>query len=100
MLRQGLAVQLQQSPFLSLVSDDRIGRTLAMMQQPPDTRLTPEIAQGVCVRTASAAVLDGSIDSLGSQHILALRAKNCSTGDIVADEQAQVARKAKMFSAR
>ena len=92
-LRQGLAVQLQQSPFLSLVSDDRIGKTLALMQQPPDARLTPEIAQGVCVRTASAAVLDGSIGSLGSQYILALRAKNCSTGDILADEQAQVARK-------
>ena len=92
-LRQGLAAQLQQSPFLSLVSDDRIGKTLAMMQQSPDTRLTPEIAQGVCVRTASAAVLDGSIASLGSQYILALRAKNCSTGDILADEQAQVARK-------
>ena len=57
------------------------------------TRLTPEIAQAVCVRTTSAAVLDGSIASLGSQYILALRAKNCSTGDIVADEQAQVARK-------
>ncbi|HVD06665.1 MAG TPA: protein kinase, partial [Gemmatimonadaceae bacterium] len=92
-LRQGLAAQLQQSPFLSLVSDDRIGRTLALMQQSPDARLTPEIAQGVCVRTASAAVLDGSIASLGSQYILALRAKNCATGDILADEQAQVARK-------
>ena len=92
-LRQGLAAQLQQSPFLSLVSDDRIRKTLAMMQQSPDARLTPEIAQAVCVRTTSAAVLDGSIASLGSQYILALRAKNCSTGDIVADEQAQVARK-------
>ena len=92
-LRQGLAAQLQQSPFLSLVSDDRIEKTLAMMQQSPDARLTPEIAQGVCVRTASAAVLDGSIASLGSQYILALRAKNCATGDILADEQAQVARK-------
>ena len=92
-LRQGLAAQLRQSPFLSLVSDDRIGKTLAMMQQSPDARLTPEIAQGVCVRTASAAVLDGSIASLGSQYILALRAKNCATGDILADEQAQVARK-------
>ena len=92
-LRQGLAAQLQQSPFLSLVSDDRIGKTLALMQQSPDARLTPEIAQDVCVRTASAAVLDGSIASLGSQYILALRAKNCSTGDILADEQAQVTRK-------
>ena len=92
-LRQGLAVQLQQSPFLSVISDERIGKTLAMMQQSPETRLTPEIAQAVCVRTTSAAVLDGSIASMGSQYILALRAKNCSTGDIVADEQAQVARK-------
>ena len=92
-LRQGLAAHLRQSPFLSLVSDVRIGKTLAMMQQSPDTRLTPEIAQGVCVRTASAAVLDGSIASLGSQYILALRARNCATGDILADEQAQVARK-------
>ena len=66
-LRQGLAVQLQQSPFLSLISDERIGKTLAMMQQSPETRLTPGIAQAVCVRTASAAVLDGSIASLGSQ---------------------------------
>jgi hypothetical protein len=92
-LRQGLAAQLLQSPFLSLVSDDRIEHTLAMMQQSPDARLTPEIAQDVCVRTASAAVLDGSIASLGSQYILALRATNCATGDILADEQAQVARK-------
>ena len=92
-LRQGLAAQLRQSPFLSLVSDDRIEKTLGMMQQSPEARLTPEIAQDVCVRTASAAVLDGSIASLGSQYILALRAKNCATGDILADEQAQVARK-------
>jgi serine/threonine protein kinase len=97
-LRQGLAVQLQQSPFLSLVSEARIGKTLALMQQPPDARLTPEIAQGVCVRTSSAAVLDGSIGSLGSQYILGLRAKNCSTGDVLADEQAQVARKEDVLS--
>ena len=92
-LRQGLAAQLQQSPFLSLVTDDRIGKTLALMQQPPDARLTPEIAQGVCVRTVSAVVLDGSIASLGSQYILGLRARNCATGDVLADEQAQAARK-------
>ena len=97
-LRQGLAVQLQQSPFLSLVSDDRIGRTLALMQQPPDARLTPEVAQGVCVRTASAAVLEGSIAALGSQYVLGLRAKHCTTGDILADEQAQAARKEDVLS--
>jgi serine/threonine protein kinase len=83
-LRQGLAVQLQQSPFLSLISDDRIRRTLPLMNQPADARLTSAIAQGVCVRTASAAVLEGSIASLGSQYVLGLRATNCTTGDILA----------------
>ena len=97
-LRQGLEVQLQQSPFLSLVSDDRIRRTLVLMQQPPDARLTPEVAQGVCVRTASAAVLEGSIAALGSQYVLGLRAKQCTTGDILADEQAQAARKEEVLS--
>ena len=58
-LRQGLAVQLQQSPFLSLVSDERIRRTLPLMNQPADARLTPDIARVVCVRTGSAAVLRG-----------------------------------------
>jgi eukaryotic-like serine/threonine-protein kinase len=98
-LRQGLAVQLEQSPFLSLVSDQRIRRTLPLMNVPPDARLTPEIAQGVCVRTASAAVLEGSIAMLGSQYVLGLRAKNCATGDILADEQAQAARKEDVLNA-
>ena len=98
-LRQGLAVQLEQSPFLSLVSDQRIRRTLPLMNVPADARLTPEIAQEVCVRTASAAVLEGSIATLGSQYVLGLRAKNCTTGDILADEQAQAARKEEVLGA-
>jgi eukaryotic-like serine/threonine-protein kinase len=98
-LRQGLAVQLEQSPFLSLVSDQRTRRTLPLMNLPADARLTPEIAQGVCVRTASAAVLEGSIATLGSQYVLGLRAKNCTTGDILADEQVQAARKEEVLGA-
>ena len=98
-LRQGLAVQLEQSPFLSLVSDQRIRRTLPLMNVQPDARLTPEIAQEACVRTASAAVLEGSIAKLGSQYVLGLRAKNCVTGDILADEQAQAARKEDVLGA-
>jgi serine/threonine protein kinase/tetratricopeptide (TPR) repeat protein len=97
-LRQGLMVQLQQSPFLSLISDQRIRRTLPLMNQPADARLTPAIAQDVCVRTASAAVLEGSIATLGSQYVLGLRARNCATGDILADEQAQAARKEDVLS--
>ena len=92
-LRQGFAVQLQQSPFLSLISEQRIRKELRLMQQPADARLTPDISQAVCVRTGSAAVLDGSIASLGNQFVIGLRAKHCSTGDILADEQEQVARK-------
>ncbi len=97
-LRQGLAVQLQQSPFLSLISDERIRRTLPLMNQPADARLTPDVARVVCVRTGGAAVLQGSIAALGSQYVLGLRATNCATGDILADEQAQAARKEEVLS--
>jgi tetratricopeptide (TPR) repeat protein/predicted Ser/Thr protein kinase len=92
-MRQGMAVQLEQSPFLSLVSEDRIQQILRLMGKPSDARLSPEIAQEVCVRTASAAVLEGSIASLGSQYVLGLQAKDCRSGDILAEEQVQAARK-------
>jgi len=87
-LRQGLAVQLDQSPFLRLISDERVQQTLRLMSQPSDARLTPQIAQQVCERTASAAVLEGSIANLGKQYVLGLRAVNCVTGDTLAEEQA------------
>src|SRR3984885_12536279 len=69
-LRQGMMVQLEQSPFLSLVSDERIRKTLNLMGQPGDARLTPEIGREICQRTGSAAVVDGSIASLGTQYVL------------------------------
>ncbi|MGB9434317.1 MAG: winged helix-turn-helix domain-containing protein [Candidatus Acidiferrum sp.] len=92
-LRQGLAVQLEQSPFLSLISDERINQVLKLMAKPADARLTPEVSREICERTASAAVLDGSIASLGSQYVLTLRAKDCRSGDVLDEEQAQAARK-------
>jgi serine/threonine protein kinase/tetratricopeptide (TPR) repeat protein len=92
-LRHGLSVELQQSPFLSLISDQQVRATLALMGQPRDARLTPEIAQQVCERTASAAILEGSIASLGSQYVLGLRAANCTTGTILGQEQIQAARR-------
>jgi serine/threonine protein kinase/Tfp pilus assembly protein PilF len=98
-LRQGMAVQLEQSPFLSLIAEERILHTLSLMGQSSDARLTPELAQEVCERTASAAVLDGSIRSLGSQYVLGLRAKNCRTGDILDEEQVEVARKEDVLNA-
>jgi tetratricopeptide (TPR) repeat protein/predicted Ser/Thr protein kinase len=97
-LRQGLAMQLQQSPFLSLISDERIRRTLPLMDRPADARLTADIARAVCTRTGGAAVLEGSIAALGNQYVLGLHATNCATGDILADEQAQAARKEDVLS--
>jgi eukaryotic-like serine/threonine-protein kinase len=98
-LRQGMMVQLDQSPFLSLVSDERIQKTLNLMGQPGDAKLTPAIAREVCQRTASAAVLDGSIASLGSQYVLGLRAVDCRTGESIDAEQAQAARKEDVLNA-
>ena len=92
-LRQGLSVELQQSPFLSLISDQQVQQTLALMGQPKETRLTSEVAQQICERTASAVVLEGSIATLGSQYVLGLRAKNCNTGSILDQEQIQAARR-------
>jgi eukaryotic-like serine/threonine-protein kinase len=98
-LRQGLAVQLEQSPFLSLISDERIQQMLMLMAKAADTRLTPEVSREICERTASAAVLDGSIVSLGSQYVLTLRAKDCRSGDILDEEQVQAARKEDVLNA-
>jgi len=89
-LRQGLAVQLEQSPFLSLISDQRIQHMLPLMSQPPDARLTPKIAEDICARTTSAAVIEGSLDKNGGQYILGLRAKNCGDGVIMDDQLATV----------
>jgi DNA-binding winged helix-turn-helix (wHTH) protein len=98
-LRQGMAVQLEQSPFLSLISDERIQQMLKLMAKPADARLTPEVSREICERTASAAVLDGAIASLGSQYVLTLRAKDCRTGDILDEEQVQAARKEDVLNA-
>ncbi|HTZ97071.1 MAG TPA: protein kinase [Terriglobales bacterium] len=87
-LRQGLSSQLEQSPFLNLLSDERVAQTLALMAQPKDARLTKDLARDVCQRTASAATIEGSISSLGSQYVVGLKAVNCHSGDLLAQEQA------------
>jgi DNA-binding winged helix-turn-helix (wHTH) protein/tetratricopeptide (TPR) repeat protein len=88
-LRQGLSAQMEQSPFLNLVSDQRTAQTLSLMGQPKDGRLTHELAQEVCQRTASAAVLDGSIAQIGSGYLLTLRALECATGETLESTEAQ-----------
>lgn len=98
-LRQGLAVQLEQSPFLSLISDERIQKTLRLMDKPAEARLTPEIAREICKRTGSAVALEGSIGNLGTQYVLGLKAVNCRNGETLDEEQVQVAPKENVLNA-
>ncbi len=98
-LRQGLSAQLEQSPFLNLLSDDRVAQTLALMAQPKDARLTRELAREVCQRTAGAATIEGSISSLGSQYVVGLKAVNCRSGDVLANEQATASNKEQVLKA-
>jgi predicted Zn-dependent protease len=98
-LRQGLAAQLQQSPFLSLVSEQRIQQELRLMGVPPESKLTPKIAGDLCQRLGSKAYLGGSISSIGSQYVIGVSAVNCRTGDDVAQEQVTANGKEAVLSA-
>src|SRR6185369_13209718 len=92
-LRQGLAVQLRQSPFLSVVSDERVHRVMRSMGLPAGAPVTIEVAREICERTGGAAVLEGSIDPVGSQYVLGLRARTCRTGEVIDDQQEQAPQK-------
>jgi DNA-binding winged helix-turn-helix (wHTH) protein/tetratricopeptide (TPR) repeat protein len=98
-LREGLSVQLYQSPFLSLVSDEGIRQTLRMMERPTNTRLTPEITREVCQRTSSAAALDGSIALIGTRYTLILKAVNCVNGELLSATEAQANDKSQVLDA-
>ncbi len=86
-LRTALAISLRQSPFLNVLSDSRTARTLKMMERPPDTKLTPEVAREVCLRTGSKAYITAAIGSLGRKYVLELQAVNCQNGDTLDEEQ-------------
>jgi tRNA A-37 threonylcarbamoyl transferase component Bud32/Flp pilus assembly protein TadD len=88
-LRQGLAVQLEQSPFHSIVSEQHIQQTLRLMAQPQDAQLTPDIARELCQRAGGAAVIDGSIAQIGTEYNLILKAVNCASGESLASAEAQ-----------
>jgi len=98
-LRQGLAVELQQSPFFSLLTEEQIQQTLRMMQQPPDVKLTSEIAREICRRNNSRAVLDGSIVQIGTQYNVILRAANCSNAESLTSTEAQARDKSHVLQA-
>ncbi|MGA7784058.1 MAG: protein kinase, partial [Candidatus Acidiferrales bacterium] len=80
-LQQGLTVQLEQSPFLNIVSDQQVAQQLRLMGQPAMSKLTSDVARQVCVRTGSSATLEGSITQLGTHYNLIVKAVNCTTGE-------------------
>jgi tetratricopeptide (TPR) repeat protein/class 3 adenylate cyclase len=86
-LRQGLSSQLEQTPFLTLISDSTIAHTLTLMSKSKDARLTSELAREVGQRLGSAATIEGFISMLGSQYVLSLKAANCRDGSLLAQEQ-------------
>ena len=98
-LKQALSISLQQSPFLSLLSEQKIKDTLGLMGRSPNDRLTAPVAREICQRTGSTAVLEGSISGLGSEYVIGLNAVNCQTGETLTREQVQAARKEDVLNA-
>jgi eukaryotic-like serine/threonine-protein kinase len=98
-LKQALTISLQQSPFLTLLSQQKINDTLVLMGRGANERLTSQISREICQRTSSAAVIDGSISSLGSNYVIGLNTVNCRTGDSLAQQQVQAARKEDVLKA-
>jgi len=98
-LKTALSVALNQSPFLNVLSDNKVAATLKLMSRPADTKLTPEVTRELCQRAGSKAYLAGSIASLGSQYVLGLKAVNCQSGDPLAEQQVTAAGKEKVLDA-
>jgi serine/threonine protein kinase/tetratricopeptide (TPR) repeat protein len=96
-LKTALNVSLRQSPFLNVLSDSQVAKTLKQMTLPASTKLRPEVAREVCQRAESKAYLAGSIGSLGSEYVLELKAVNCQTGDTLAEQQLTAASKEKVL---
>ena len=98
-LKQGLSVQLDQSPFLDLVSDRKVNQTLKEMGRHAADRLTPEVSREVCQRMGSKAVVAGAIAGLGSQYVIGLKVVSCNNGDVLADVQERAAGKEAVLKA-
>jgi len=86
-LKQALSVQLQQSPFLAILSDERVATTLRLMGRPPGERLTRTIAREVCQREGAKAMVAGSIAALAANYVITLESLSCLTGDVLATVQ-------------
>jgi serine/threonine protein kinase/tetratricopeptide (TPR) repeat protein len=96
-LKTALNVSLRQSPFLNVLADSEVTKTLQLMTRPASTKLTPDVARELCQRAGSKAYLAGSIGRLGSQYVLGLKAVNCRSGDTLAEEQVTAASKEKVL---
>jgi len=96
-LKTALTVSLRQSPFLNVLSDSEVAKTLQEMTRPPGTKLTPEVARELCQRSGSKAYVAGSIGSLGSEYVLGLKAINCASGDTLAQDQVTAQAKEKVL---
>jgi eukaryotic-like serine/threonine-protein kinase len=96
-LKMGLNISLRQSPFLNVLSDSEVARTLQRMTRPAKTKLTPELARELCQRAGSKAYIAGAIGTLGSQYVLGLKAVNCQSGDALAEEQVTAVTKEKVL---
>ncbi|HWW31007.1 MAG TPA: winged helix-turn-helix domain-containing protein [Steroidobacteraceae bacterium] len=92
-LRQALAIELRQSPFLNVLADAKVRQTLKRMGRPDNQRMTPDVAQNICLRTGSKAVLDGKISKLGSHYLMSLTAVACDSSDALASTQGEAARR-------
>src|SRR6185369_3280148 len=98
-LKQGLVVQLGQSPYLSLFPDARVRQTLRLMGHSPDDRVTQDIAREICQRQGLKALITGSIAALGSHYVLTLTAVNSQSGEVVASEQSEAENKEEVLKA-
>ncbi len=98
-LKTALSVSLNQSPFLNVLSENKVAATLKLMSRPAGTNLTPEVTRELCQRAASKAYIAGSIASLGSEYVLGLKAVNCQSGEPLAEEQVTAASKEKVLDA-
>jgi serine/threonine protein kinase/Flp pilus assembly protein TadD len=98
-LKTALTVSLRQSPFLNVLSDDEIAKTLQEMTRPVGTKLVPDVVRELCLRAGSKAYVAGSISSLGSEYVLGLKAVNCQNGDTLAEEQVTAVSKEKVLDA-
>jgi tetratricopeptide (TPR) repeat protein len=98
-LKTALNVSLRQSPFLNVLSDSEIAKTLQQMTRPANTKLTPDVARELCLRAGSKAYIAGTVGGLGSEFVLGLKAVNCQSGDTLGQEQMTAASKEKVLDA-